>query len=72
MGSDTLVYFHFALWEATMTAVSSDSPLCSQIFTLMCFLFFSSAGSIEILEIQVEEMLVSYTDRPRLISKGGA
>lgn len=43
VGNDTLVYFNFSLREATVgavTFVSSGSPLCSQIFTVMCFLFF--------------------------------
>ena len=45
---------------------SVQSDIHTNVFPL-----FSSAGSIEILEIQVEEMLVSYTDRPQLIGKGG-
>lgn len=43
VGNDTLVYFNFSLRKATVGAVafvSSGSPLCSQIFTVMCFLFF--------------------------------
>lgn len=43
VGNDTLEYFYFSLREATVgavTFVSSGSPLCSQILTIMCFLFF--------------------------------
>lgn len=43
VGHDTLVHSHFSLWEVTVGAVpfvSSGSPPCTQIFTIMCFLFF--------------------------------
>lgn len=60
--------FSFCSTASAVTALSSGSPPCSQIPTLMCFIFFSSAGPIEILEIQVEGMLISYNDRPWLIT----
>ena len=61
-------YIFILLWENELDAVttwSSGSSVYSQNFTLMRFPFFSSAGPIEILEVQVEGMLVSHSDQTR-------
>lgn len=63
---------HFALWKDCWCcdcSVKWLSSVQSDIHTNV-FPLFSSAGPIEILEIQVEGMLVAYTLRPWLIREG--